>query len=48
MTQPAQELAPAAWAESVAAGRVRGWLENGQVTVVVDSVDLAPPRWTCR
>ena len=49
MTQSAQELdRQQRWAEAVADGRVRAWLENGQVTVVVDSVDLAAPRWTCR
>ena len=42
MTQSAQELdRQQRWAEAVADGRVRAWLENGQVTVAVDSVDLA-------
>ena len=42
MTQSAQELdRQQRWAEAVADGRVRAWLENGQVTVSVDSVDLA-------
>jgi hypothetical protein len=41
MTQSAQELGRQhQWAEAVADGRVRASLENGQVTVVVDSVDL--------
>jgi len=37
MTQSAQELGrQQRWAEAVADGRVRAWLENGQVTVAVD------------
>jgi hypothetical protein len=42
MTQSAHELGrQQRWAEAVADGRVRAWLENGQVTVAVDAVDLA-------
>ena len=44
MTQSAQELGrQRQWAEAVADGRVRASLENGPVTVVVDSVDLVGP-----
>jgi hypothetical protein len=44
MTQSARELGRRQrWAEAVAAGRVHGWLENGQVTVAVDGPAVDVP-----
>ena len=41
MTQSARELdRQHRWAEAVADGRVRAWVENGEITVEVDAVDL--------